>query len=258
VESGVVIALLESEAAAPDPGPPRRGMFARNREVSAQPQAQTARGRTSSAQLSAARRLAESKRTIPHFYLEASVNASRMRRRRESSTPKPVWDAFFVRAVAKAVRTYGRFAKRFADEGPVPSGTTAIGVAIDIDDELFVIGIEDAAQKPVEAISTEIRAGADLIREGDAGARKLPSVNLTISNLGGSAIERFTAIINPPESAILAIGRIGEVAVVVDGVVAVQDRASLTLSADHRLVNGKYAAEFLQAIIRKLEEESDE
>ena len=76
--------------------------------------------------------------------------------------------------------------------------------------------------------------------------------------IGGSSIERFTAVINPPESAILAVGRIGEVAVVVNGAVAVQDRASLTLSADHRLVNGRYAAGFLLAIIRELEEESDE
>ena len=71
--------------------------------------------------------------------------------------------------------------------------------------------------------------------------------------MGASCVETFAAIINPPEVAILAIGKIGPVPVVQNGQVAVQQRVALTLSADHRIINGKYAANFLDAIIREIE-----
>ena len=74
-----------------------------------------------------------------------------------------------------------------------------------------------------------------------------------ISNLGGSGIESFVAVINPPESAILAIGKVMAVVTAVDGMIAIQNRVSLTLSVDHRVASGKYAAEFLAAIVRQLE-----
>ena len=76
---------------------------------------------------------------------------------------------------------------------------------------------------------------------------------MTVSNLGGSNVESFAAVINPPESAILAVGKIMPVVTVVDGQVAVQDRVNLTLSVDHRVASGKYAAGFLGAIVKELE-----
>jgi pyruvate dehydrogenase E2 component (dihydrolipoyllysine-residue acetyltransferase) len=76
---------------------------------------------------------------------------------------------------------------------------------------------------------------------------------LTVSNLGGSGIESFAAVINPPESAILAVGKVMPAVAVAEGQVVVQNRVNLTLSVDHRVASGKYAAEFLRAIVRELE-----
>ena len=102
-------------------------------------------------------------------------------------------------------------------------------------------------------ISDEIRTAVDRLRAGDPKAKALRPANITITNLGASNVDTFTAIINPPESAILAIGRIGPAAVVVDGQIVARNRAVLTLSVDHRVVSGKYAAEFLGAIIDELQ-----
>ena len=75
----------------------------------------------------------------------------------------------------------------------------------------------------------------------------------TVSNLGGSGIESFAAVINPPESAILAVGKVMPVVAAVQGMIAIQNRVNLTLSVDHRVASGKYAAEFLAAVVRELE-----
>jgi pyruvate dehydrogenase E2 component (dihydrolipoamide acetyltransferase) len=105
----------------------------------------------------------------------------------------------------------------------------------------------------VEDISKDIRARAQEIEDGAGKAREIRPAAITVTNLGASNVETFAAIINPPEVAILAIGKIGPVPVVQNGQVAVQQRVALTLSADHRVINGKYAAEFLDAIIREIE-----
>jgi pyruvate dehydrogenase E2 component (dihydrolipoamide acetyltransferase) len=91
------------------------------------------------------------------------------------------------------------------------------------------------------------------IEEGRGDARGIRHAAITITNLGASCVESFAAIINPPETVILAIGKIGPVPVVQNGQVAVQNRVFLTLSADHRVINGKYAAKFLSAVIHEIE-----
>ena len=98
---------------------------------------------------------------------------------------------------------------------------------------------------------TRSRSGVARLRAGDPAARLSTRANLTITNLGGSGVESFAAVINPPESAILAVGKIMPVVTIVDGQVAVQSRVNLTLSADHRIVSGKYAARFLRAIVQR-------
>ena len=269
VETGTAIAVIDTENAG-TAEPPRRGMFARNREARSKESGNAAANSTKTSETTegsvplsgiqrvAARRLSESKHTIPHFYIEGSAGAESMRRIREASDPHPVWDAFFVRAAARAVERYDRFYYRYTDDGLVASGTRAIGVAVDINNELFVVGIDDPARKTVTEISEEIRAGVAGIEGGSGAARKLPVVNLTVSNLGGSGVDRFTGVINPPEAAIVAVGRVNEVPVVVDGKIEVEARVAVTISVDHRLVNGKYAAAFLKSMIVELEEPSDE
>jgi pyruvate dehydrogenase E2 component (dihydrolipoamide acetyltransferase) len=107
--------------------------------------------------------------------------------------------------------------------------------------------------KSVEALSQELRAAVDALRTGDPAARRLRPGRITLSNLGSTGVERFIAIVNPPEAAILAIGAIRPVVVPRGEAVVVEQRVALTLSVDHRVVSGRYAAEFLAAIVATLE-----
>lgn len=198
-------------------------------------------------------RLQQSKQTAPHFYLQASANAETLATRRGAMTPPLVWDAFFVQAVARAATKFPRFNCRFVNEQLVPIAQPAIGVAVDHEGDLFVIGVDDPAAKSLETISSEIRAKVEKIRAGDAAARRLPETTLTVTNLGSTGVEAFAAIVNPPEIAILAIGKVAPSPHVVDGRVISQTRVTLMLSADHRAVNGKHAADFLDAIVHELE-----
>jgi pyruvate dehydrogenase E2 component (dihydrolipoamide acetyltransferase) len=257
---GQELALFETEAssspapsAAPAPakGP---GLFARNRAAVPSPSSAAAPAIVLSQwQQSLGRRLQASKQNIPHFYLQASANAEPMIRRRQAASPKPVWEAFFVFAIGKVLKDFERIRWRLGREGVTTSPNPDIGVAIDVRGDLFVAAIAAPAGRSVEEISNDIRARAREIEEGAGEARGIRPAAITITNLGASCVESFAAIINPPEVAVLALGKIGPVPVVQEGRVAVQDRVALTLSADHRVINGKYGADFLGAIIREIE-----
>lgn len=246
-------------SASPKPANAPTGMFARNRAKAAAQTppaaAGTPRPTLSPAQQVAARRLQQSKQTIPHFYLQLGANAGSMLAQRQAALPeKPVWDAFFVRAVAVALQQYDRFCYRFEDGALVPQASDSVGVAVDMADDLRVIYIAGAATRTVAQISAEIRAAAEKLRRGEPLPQASQSGGaVTVTNLGATGVEAFGAIINPPEAAILAIGAVAQQLVPVDGQAVVQHRVQLTLSADHRVVNGKYAAGFLAAIVREIE-----
>ena len=295
VDAGTVIAHIETDqkapaaqddtsphtptpAAEPTPAPaaspPKKsgGLFARNRAASETPVPQrVAAGKPASpettfaspgklmkmsvARKTAAKRLQQSKQTIPHFYLQTSVNAEPMMKARTAALPnKLVWDAFFVKAVHLALIRFELMAYRIEDEQLIPQGTNTIGVAADIAGDLFVVPVETPAEKSIEDISRYIRDRVSGLRSGDPQARMMKPGVMTITNLGSCNVETFTAIVNPPESAILAIGKIRPVVFAVsENAFAIQHRANLTLSVDHRVVNGKYAADFLGAIVEELE-----
>lgn len=238
--------------------PPKLGgMFARNRAAAESGKTPDPRGAgvaLSPARKTAARRLQESKQTVPHFYLQSSAHAGAMVARRNAALPeKLLWDAFFVKAVAQAIKRYDRMAFRFADDQLVPLEASSIGVAADLDGDLFVIQVDCPATKGIEQISRDIRTTLDELRQGSPEVRRNKPGLMTISNLGGTGVESFAAIINPPEAAILAIGRIGPVVRPRESGYTTEQRVSLTLSVDHRVVNGKYAAEFLSAIVQEIE-----
>jgi pyruvate dehydrogenase E2 component (dihydrolipoamide acetyltransferase) len=265
VATGEVIATLDvadgpATSAPATPAKPA-GMFARNRAAVAPPSKTLAPPSAatgvalSPAHLTAARRLQESKRNVPHFYLQTSFNAQGViRRRKDAAEQKLAWDAFFVHAVAKAIKRFDRMAMRLEGERLVPAPSDAIGVAVDAGGELFVIGVNDPAARSIDAISDDVRAQAERLRSGDASARRLPQVAMTITNLGSCNVESFVPIINPPEAAILGIGKVTNTCVARDdGRIAIQPRATLTLAVDHRVVSGKYAGDFLGAIVNELE-----
>jgi pyruvate dehydrogenase E2 component (dihydrolipoamide acetyltransferase) len=259
---GQELALFETDsspASAPSAAPASAkapGLFARNRAAAPAPSLSPAPAPAiflSQAQQTLGRRLQASKQNIPHFYLQTSANAEPMIRRRQAASPKPVWEAFFVSAIAKVLKDFERIRWRLAPEGLSASPNSDIGVAVDVRGDLFVTPITATPDASVEEISNDIRARVREIEAGAGEARGLRPAAITITNLGASPVESFAAIINPPEVAILAIGKIGPVPVVQDGRLAVQHRVALTLSADHRVLNGKYAADFLGAIIRQIE-----
>ena len=228
-------------------------MFARNRAAAAP--AAAAGTPLSTPHRVMARRMQESKQTIPHFYLQTSANASAMVARRAAEPAKLAWDAFFVRAVARALGRFDRFRCRSDGQRLTPAETDAVGVAVDHEGELFVIPIASPAAKTIEQISAEIRQGVDRLRGGDPDARRIRPALMTVTNLGVSNVESFTAIINPPEAAILGVGRVKPTPVArPDGSVGVEPRCTLTLSVDHRVASGKYAGDFLAAIVAEIEQ----
>ena len=248
----VALPSTASEQAAARPS----GMFARNRAAAGVASPPAAGIALTVAERTAGRRLQESKQTIPHFYLQTSVNAAAMIARREEAKPvaKLAWDAFFVLAVAKAVAKFDRFRCRLDGERLTPIDSDAIGVAVDVEGELYVIPIASPAAKTVERISGEIRQGVERLRQGDPDAKQIRLAILTITNLGACNVEGFIPIISPPEPAILGIGRVAPTPVVqADGRIGVEHRCTLTLSVDHRIVSGKYAGEFLGAIVKELD-----
>ena len=139
------------------------------------------------------------------------------------------------------------------DDDKLLLNPNAIGVAADVDDILYVVPVENPLALTLAQISEQIRSRAEGIRNGDPSARKMSAASLTITNLGAENIESFQAIINPPEVAILAIGKIAPVVWAQAGQAVIQQRVSLSLSADHRVVNGKYAAKFLSKVVQEIE-----
>ncbi len=249
------------EPSAPAPmsrhlGGARVSFFARNK--AARGLGSEGRVRLSGIQREAIRRLQESKQTIPHFYLNTSANAERLAALRDAAARhdplrQVVWDAFFVHAVAKALRQSDRMRYRFQGDRLVRRNTDAVGVAVDVDDMLYVVPIEQPLTIGLEQISEQILSRVEGIRRGDPAAKKLGDTIITITNLGAEGIESFAAIINPPETAILAIGKVAPTVHVQNDQIVVQKRVALTLSVDHRVVNGKYAARFLSQIVNELE-----
>ena len=134
----------------------------------------------------------------------------------------------------------------------MPQPSSAIGVAVDVNDDLFVVPVKPGT-RTLEEISGEITTAAETLRAGGPEALKLAPVAITITNLGGTGVETFQAIISPPQAAVLAIGKIAPAVCAEGDQVVVRPRVTLTLSADHRIVNGKYAASFLRCIVDQLE-----
>jgi pyruvate dehydrogenase E2 component (dihydrolipoamide acetyltransferase) len=252
-------AVLPAAVAATAPAAPLAGraggMFARKRTAAAGSAAPGAGVALSIAQRTAARRLQESKQTVPHFYLQTSANVSAIVAHRQAAeSARPAWDAFFVLAVARAIGRFDRFRCRLDGERLAPAGCDAIGVAIDLEGELYVVPVASPAAKTVAEISAEIRRHADRLRSGDPEARRIRPALMTVTNLGVCNVESFIPIINPPEAAILGVGRTIPTPVARDnGQLAVEHRVQLTLSADHRIVSGKYAGNFLGEIVKELE-----
>ncbi len=207
-----------------------------------------------------ARRLLESKTTIPHFYVTTEVDmaaAADLRARLvETFGPegKVSYNDLIVRACALTLRAMPDVNSSWRDGQFVRHGQVNVGVAVSLPDGLVVPVIKDADRKGLREIAVEARALAEKARAGKLAPRDMEGGTFSTSNLGAYDVAQFQAIVNPPESAILAIGSILEKPVVLDGQVVARPRMTLSLSVDHRVIPGVPAAQFLQGVKRLLQE----
>jgi pyruvate dehydrogenase E2 component (dihydrolipoamide acetyltransferase) len=206
-----------------------------------------------------ARRMTLSKTTAPHFYLTTEIDMARAISVRQSLNELAVDDArisfndMIVKAVANALRQFPRLNVSYADDKLRQHQRVHISMAVAIDEGLITPVIRDCDRKSLGEIARESKELTERARARRLKPDEYTGGTFSISNLGMYDVEDFGAIINPPEAAILAVGAIKERAVVVDGQLGVGQRVKLTLSCDHRAVDGATAAQFLPIVKRLLE-----
>ena len=225
----------------------------------------TAKGETTVEELSRtqaliARRMAESRATVPDFTLDVEIDMeSAVRARAELADatalegPSLSLNDLIVKAVAIALREHPRANGSYRDGRFELHERVNVGIAVAADDSLVVPTLFDADAKALGAISRESRELARKVREGSITPPELSGGTFTVSNLGMYGIDRFTAIINPPQAAILSVGTVAQRPVVRDGELVVRHTMRATLACDHRILYGAPAAEFLARIRMLLE-----
>ena len=198
-----------------------------------------------------ARRMKESLDTAAQAEMQVDVDCTEIARLREGlrgdGKPVTVTD-ILVTIVAHALRRHPLLNSSWMPAGILRRTEVNIGVAIALEEGLVVPVIRDADTLSLGKISAACRELIAKAREGKLAPRDMEGAGFTISNLGMLGIDRFTAIINQPESAILAVGRIVDRPVVVDRAVVARPLMTLTLSYDHRLIDGAPAARFLATV----------
>jgi pyruvate dehydrogenase E2 component (dihydrolipoamide acetyltransferase) len=170
------------------------------------------------------------------------------------SPVKVSFNDLIIKAVAVALVRMPQVNVSFAEDRLIQKKQVHIGVAVALEQGLIVPVLHDADKRGILDIAREAKRLAEAARTNKLKPEDLSGGTFTISNLGGFGVDSFTAVINPPESAILAVGTITPTPAVVDGQVVVRDRMKVTLSSDHRALDGAVAARFLQELRRLLEE----
>ncbi|MDB6093772.1 MAG: pyruvate dehydrogenase complex dihydrolipoamide acetyltransferase, partial [Verrucomicrobia bacterium] len=207
-----------------------------------------------------ARRLVESKTTIPHFYLEIEIDAGPLNLLRTQLNAGLAKDGarlsvndFILKASAAALRAVPSVNASWDAAGIKLLGAVHVSFAVAIDDGLITPVIKDTDKKSVFQVSTEAKDLGKRAKEKKLTPAEFTGGTFCVSNLGMMGIERFSAIINPPNSAILAVGATVKKPVVKDDQIVIGERMSLTLSCDHRVVDGALGAKFLNALKDHLE-----
>ncbi|MFT4061540.1 MAG: pyruvate dehydrogenase complex dihydrolipoamide acetyltransferase [Edaphocola sp.] len=204
-----------------------------------------------------ASRLSESKFSAPHFYLRSSVKMDKAIEARAAmnqiSPVKISFNDFIIKASAMALRKHPAINSSWMGDFIRENHHIGIGTAVAIEDGLIVPVIKFADQKSVSQISAEAGELIKKARNKKLQPAEFTGNTFTISNLGMMDIDDFTAIINPPDSCILAVGKIEPTPVVEDGQIVVRSILRLTLSCDHRVVDGAVGAAFLQTLKTYLE-----
>jgi pyruvate dehydrogenase E2 component (dihydrolipoamide acetyltransferase) len=205
-----------------------------------------------------AKRLAESKFTAPHFYLTMAINMDKAVESRaklnEVSPVKISFNDIVLKACAVALKQHPKVNSSWLGDKIRINHHVNIGVAVAVEEGLLVPVVRFADTKPLSQIAKEVKEFAQKAKDKKLQPADWEGNTFTISNLGMFGIEEFTAIINPPDACILAIGAINQVPVVKDGQIAVGNIMKVTLSCDHRVVDGATGSAFLQTLQGLLEE----
>jgi pyruvate dehydrogenase E2 component (dihydrolipoamide acetyltransferase) len=255
--------------------PPDENSTARSQMVRADPLATTMQGHAvslnepevrplSMMRKTIARRLTESKQTVPHFYLNIDVDASALVSLRErlneelheqdgEHAQKLSLNDFIVKGCALALLRVPECNASFTPEALLIHKRVDISVAVAIPDGLVTPVVRNADQKSLAAIGREVRELATRARNKKLKPEEMQNGTFSISNLGMFGVDEFAAVINPPEGAILAVGRVRDEAVVKNGAVEPGKKLAMTLSCDHRVVDGAVGAAFLSELRGLLE-----
>ncbi|HMQ48420.1 MAG TPA: pyruvate dehydrogenase complex dihydrolipoamide acetyltransferase [Saprospiraceae bacterium] len=205
-----------------------------------------------------AKRLGESKFTAPHFYLTVEMNmdkAIQLRQKLNEVAPtKLSFNDLVLKACAVALRMHPAINSSWMDTHIRRNKDVNIGVAVAVEDGLLVPVIRYADMKTLSQINVEVKELAGLAKKRKLQPEQMTGNTFTISNLGMFGIEEFTAIINPPDSCILAVGSIIEKPIVQNGQIVVGNMMKVTLSCDHRVVDGATGSQFLQTLKLILED----
>ncbi|MCA6363168.1 MAG: pyruvate dehydrogenase complex dihydrolipoamide acetyltransferase [Bacteroidetes bacterium] len=204
-----------------------------------------------------ARRLAESKFSAPHFYLTMEIDMEEATKAREAinavSPVKVSFNDIVIRAVAASLRKHPKVNSSWLGDKIRYNQHVHIGVAVAVEDGLLVPVVRFADQKSLSQIASEVKTAAQKAKDKKLQPADWEGNTFTISNLGMFGIEEFTAIINPPDACILAVGGIKDTPVVKNGQVVPGKVMKVTLSCDHRVVDGASGSAFLQSLKAMLE-----
>ncbi len=206
-----------------------------------------------------AQRLTEAKRDVPHFYLMRTFDAAPMLGFRErlnallGDRGKVSVNDLIIKAVALALRRVPDCNACWEGDAIRKFHRVHIGVAVAIEDGLVTPVVRDADQKGIGSISAEVRDLAERAKHRQLKGHEITGSTFSVSNLGMFGIERFTAILNPPEAGILAIGTTVDTPVIVNGAVVPGKRMTVTMSCDHRVIDGALGAKWLAAFVDLIE-----
>ena len=205
-----------------------------------------------------AKSIAESTGPIPHFYLTVDFDVTNLlslrQQMNEIENVKISVNDFVIRAAALALLHHPNVNASWGDEAIEQHGEIHIGVAVSTPEGLITPVVRNADKKSLAEIAGEIRGLADKAKNRKLRPEEYQGSTFTISNLGAWGIEEFTAIINPPNVAILAIGAAMSQPVVIDKQVVIRDRMKVTMSCDHRVVDGAAGAEYLRTLRQYIEQ----
>ena len=256
----VIRADVVRSAAAATPAPPDANgapaVAASTSETRAK--GETTRRSLTRVQQTIARRMAESRATVPDFELRAEVDMTALvalrEQLREATEQLPSINDFIVKAAALALREFPRVNGSYRDAEFEEHGRVNVGIAVASDDALLVPTIFDADRKSVGTIAAASRELAAKVRDGSITPAELAGGTFSVSNLGMFGVDSFSAVINAPQAAILAVGSLRPRPVVAeDGTIVARDTVNLTLACDHRILYGADGARFLARLRELLE-----